>query len=234
MAKRQPLRQPSPRSSVRPVRAGARGRTWPAKHRMGWRSRLILSGGAVVLVLLGWGALARHFAPASNTGQGRFDAIIVLGSPADSDGNPTPAQLANVGEAVREYEKGVAPRLILSGGAVRNRFAEAQVMAQAAHAEGIPSSAIYIEPEAQDTIHNACYSVRIMRAHGWASAEVISTPAHLPRAGLIFSRMPIAWRSHAAPPLAPDASVSAAAEAWETLKTVRYLVWARQMERCEP
>ncbi len=35
-------------------------------------------------------------APASNTSLTRFDAIIVLGYPADSDGNPTPELLARV------------------------------------------------------------------------------------------------------------------------------------------
>lgn len=233
MAKRQsPMRQASLRTAARPSAGRRVLRTAP--RRMSWRGRLAIAGALTVPALLGWGALARQFAPRSNSSQSRFDAIIVLGTPADSDGNPTPTQLARVGEAVREYEKGVAPRLILTGGAARNRFVEAQVMAETAHAEGIPTSAIYLEPEAQDTIQNACYSVRMMKAHGWRSAEVVSSPAHLPRAGLIFSRMPIAWRSHAAPPLAPDTSLSAAATVWETLKTVRYLVWARQMERCEP
>lgn len=194
----------------------------------------MLGGIVLAAVLLGWASLARRFAPAGNTELTRFDAIVVLGSPADDDGNPTPAQLARVGEAVREYNRGVAPRLILTGGAARNRFVEAQVMAQAAHAEGVPSSAIYLEPEAHDTIQNACYATRIMKAHGWKSAEVISAPAHLPRAGMIFSHMPIGWRSHAAPPLAPDASAAIASEAMETLKTVSYLVWARQVERCRP
>ena len=68
--------------------------------------------------------------------------IIVLGTPADRDGNPRPKQLARVTEAVREYKRGVAPRLILTGGAVQNRFVEAQVMARAAEAQGIPESAL--------------------------------------------------------------------------------------------
>ena len=179
--------------------------------------------------------MARQVAPASNTSLTRFDAIIVLGTPADSDGNPTPAQLARVTEAVQEYQRGVAPRLILSGGAAHNRFVEARVMARAAHAQGIPESAIFVEPEAADTIQNACYSVRIMKAHGWRSAEVVSEAFHLPRSGLILSRLPLEWRTHAAPPLSPEPSAYAvAASAIETLKTVRYLVWTRQTERCEP
>jgi uncharacterized SAM-binding protein YcdF (DUF218 family) len=202
---------------------------------MGWRTRLIVSGAVVVGAFVVWAVLARQFAPASNTGLTRFDAIIVLGTPADSDGNPTPEQLARVTEAVHEYERGVAPRLILSGSAAHNHFVEAEVMARAAEAQGIPRSAIFLEPQANDTIQNACYSVRIMKSHGWQSAEVVSSASHLPRAGLIFSHLPIDWRTHAAPSLEPStALVSAAAEAVETVKTVRYLLYTRWTERCEP
>jgi uncharacterized SAM-binding protein YcdF (DUF218 family) len=188
-----------------------------------------------VLALLSWGAIARQLAPTSNTSLTRFDAIIVLGTPADHDGNPTPSQLARVTEAVHEYERGVAPRLIPTGGAAYNRFVEARVMAQTAHAQGIPEPAIYVEPEAKDTIQNACYAVRIMKAHGWRSAEVVASAAHLPRAGMIFSQLPLEWRTHAAPALAPQSpAYSFAVSTVETLKTVRYLIWSRWAEHCEP
>jgi uncharacterized SAM-binding protein YcdF (DUF218 family) len=179
--------------------------------------------------------IARHLAPTSNTALTRFDAIVVLGSPADVDGNPSPVQLARVTEAVREYERGVAPRLILTGGAAHNHFVEAEVMARTAEAQGIPKSAIFVEGQARDTIENACYSLHILESHGWHSAEVVSSAAHLPRAGLIFNRLPLEWRTHAAPPLEPESAAEArTAAAMETLKTVHYLVWSRQMERCRP
>ena len=63
------------------------------------------------------------------------------------------------------------------------RFVEADVMAGAAAAQGIPPSAIFVETKAHDTIQNACYSARIMQAHGWHSAEIVSSAYHLPRAG---------------------------------------------------
>ena len=213
----------------------SRRRTPARRKRLGWQGRLAICAGAVILALLAWASIARQLAPASNTSLTRFDAIIVLGVPADADGNPTPAMLARVTEAVREYQRGVAPRLILSGTAAHNQFVEARIMARAAHAQGIPESAIFVEPEAKDTIQNACYSVRIMKAHGWRSAEVVSEAYHLPRAGLVLSRLPLEWRTHAAPPLSPERAVYAAADsAMETLKTARYLVWTRQAERCEP
>jgi uncharacterized SAM-binding protein YcdF (DUF218 family) len=213
-----------------------RPRRQPRRRKpMRWPRGLAIAAAALILGLLAWAAIARRQAPSANTSRTRFDAIIVLGTPADNDGNPTPDQLAHVTEAVHEYERGVASRLILTGGPAHNRFVEARVMARAAEAQGIPETAIFVEPEALDTIQNACYSVRIMKAHGWRSAEVISTAVHLPRTGLIFSRLPLEWREHTAPPLAPKSAIRVSVEAIvETAKTARYLVWTRQMEHCEP
>ena len=186
-----------------------------------------------MVVLFLWGAIARALAPSSNTHFTRFDAIIVLGSPADGDGNPSPTQLARVTEGVHEYERGVAPRLILTGGPAHNRFVEAEVMARTAHAEGIPDSAIIVEGRAMNTVQNACYSTRILQEHGWRSAEVVSSPSHLPRAGLIFNRLPVEWRTHVAPSLEPQSAFSAGETAFlETLKTVHFLIWSRWMDGC--
>jgi uncharacterized SAM-binding protein YcdF (DUF218 family) len=200
-----------------------------------WKLRLAVAAATAVVALLAWAAIARGLAPVSNTSLTRFDAIIVLGTPADSDGNPTPEQLARVTEGVNEYKRGTAPRLILSGGAAHNRFVEARVMARTAEAQGIPTSAILVEPQAMDTIQNACYSVRIMEAHGWRSAEVVSTAYHLPTAALIFNALPLQWAVHPAPPLSPTSSAyDTALAAVEVLKTARYLIWARWAEHCEP
>ncbi|HUB31335.1 MAG TPA: YdcF family protein [Terracidiphilus sp.] len=201
---------------------------------MGWRARSALVACAVGIVLFAWAALAREFAPTSNVNLGRFDAIIVLGSRVDSDGNPTPELLARVTEGVREYERGVAPRLVLTGGPTHKGFVEARVMARAAEAQGIPASALWLDSQAMDTIHNACYSEEILQAHGWRSAEIVSSDYHLPRAAMIFEHLPLNWRTHAAPPLEPISGFeSGAREFLETLKTVRYLTYAQWGERCD-
>lgn len=205
------------------------------KKRRLSRLRWILVCVLAVVAIAFWAVLARAFAPQGNTTAVHFDAIIVLGYPADSDGNPTPEQLARVSEAVREYDRGVAPRLILSGGAAHNHFVEAESMARVARAQGVPASAIFLEPNAKDTIQNACYSVRMMKQHGWSSAEVISSTYHLPRAGILFSRLPIEWHTHAAPPLEPDsAAMRWAINTVETVKTARYLVYTSWAESCSP
>lgn len=205
------------------------------KAKASWRKRAVLGGVALVTAIVIWATLARAFAPSSNTNLARFDTVIVLGSPADADGNPTPQQMAHVMEGVREYMRGVAPRIILTGGPTRHGFVEAAVMARVAESQGIPESAIFVEPRAMDTIQNACYSERIMKEHGWRSAEVVSSDYHLPRAAMIFGEQPMQWRMRAAPPLTPRSGLkTAASNAMEVLKTVRYLIYADWAESCSP
>jgi uncharacterized SAM-binding protein YcdF (DUF218 family) len=177
-------------------------------------------------------ALERALAPNGNTKATRVDSIIVLGAGLDPDGHPTPILLSRITEGVREYERGVASHLIMSG-TDHHGFPQAAIMAQTAEAQGVPASAIVLEPRATDTIENACFSERIMKERGWQTAEVVTSPSHMQRSNLIFSRFPLQWRGHVAPPL------SSAATRWydeplEVLKTARYIVYAQWTESCRP
>lgn len=165
-------------------------------------ARIVLSLAlAAVLVV----AIDYRTIPAGNTAQSHFDTIIVLGYPAKLDGTPTPEQRERVLKGVREYKAGVAPRIIMTGGAAHNAFTEAHVMAELALTQGVPASALVEEPQAQNTIQNIFYSAQIMHQRNWSSAEIVSSPSHLPRAALIlqtFDRVQpalgIDWRTHAA------------------------------------
>ncbi len=137
--------------------------------------------------------------PMADTQLNQFDVILVLGNPARMDGTIGPVAKSRVLEAIRQYRAGVAPRLLMTGGAVANKFVEAQVMLQFAQSQGIPASALLAETQSRNTIQNAYYSYKIMQAHGWTSALVVSSPTHLRRASLIFSHFPLAWRMDAAP-----------------------------------
>jgi len=218
------------------LRFGAKRRRKPQRPLWKrWLLRLVLAVVLVSLGFLGWAWLVRKMAPTQNTNRTHFDAILVLGYPADNDGNPSPEMLARVNEAVREYQRGVAPRLIMSGAAAHNQFVEARVMAKAAEAEGVPASSIFIEDRAQSTIQNVCYATRILKAHGWNSAEVVSTASHLPRSAYILEHFPLQWRVHPAPLVSPDPpGGSFIREALEVNKTVRYLLSARPTGGCEP
>src|SRR3569832_1295212 len=141
-------------------------------------------------------------APSADTDKTHFDAIIVLGYPAKADGAPEPKKQTRKQKTKHKNKTNDAAHIIMTGGAAHNKFIEADVMARLAQANGVPASAILHERAARNTIENAGYSVMIMQEQGWRSAVVITTPAHGPRSGVIFSVYSIAWRTHAAPWLA--------------------------------
>jgi uncharacterized SAM-binding protein YcdF (DUF218 family) len=151
----------------------------------------------VALLVVVWGLWRDE--PSANTAQTHFDVILVLGTPALEDGTPSPVQRSRVLEGVRQWKMGAAPRLVMSGGPAHNRWVEADTMAKLAESQGIPAAAVFEERQAQDTIQNVYYTVKIMQAHGWKSAEVVSSWSHLPRAAMILQHFPIAWRTQASP-----------------------------------
>jgi|SRR5438270_1527587 len=154
---------------------------------------------ALLLLLIGGAAFAYLSIPNTNTSLHHFDAIIVLGTPALPDGTPSPEQRERTLEGIREFKVGIAPHLIFTGGPAHNQFVEAHTMATLALAQGVPSDAIVEEAQAQNTVQNIFYSQRIMAARGWTSAEVISSPSHLPRTALILKHFSMQWSTHPAP-----------------------------------
>jgi uncharacterized SAM-binding protein YcdF (DUF218 family) len=165
-------------------------------HRL---RKLLIFLVALVILVIGGAAFVYRGIPSTNTNLTHFDTIIVLGTPANLDGTPSPEQRERTLEGIREFKAGVAPHLIFTGGPAHNQFVEAHTMATLALAQGVPSGAIIEEGQAQNTVQNIFYSQRIMSAHGWTSAEVVSSPSHLPRTALILQRYGMAWHTHAAP-----------------------------------
>jgi uncharacterized SAM-binding protein YcdF (DUF218 family) len=161
--------------------------------------RKLLKVFAIVLIAIVAAVYVYRTIPTQDTNLTHFDTIIVLGTPAEPDGTPSPEQRERTLEGVREYKAGVAPELIFTGAAAHNQFVEAHVMATLAIVQGVPPSAVIEEDQAQNTIQNIFYSERIMAQHGWTSAEVVSSPSHLPRTALILQHFPFNWRTHAAP-----------------------------------
>lgn len=140
--------------------------------------------------------------PTANTTLTHFDTLIVLGTPCTAEGKPSLEQRERVLEGVREFRAGVAAHMIVTGGAAHNKFYEADCMKRLAVQQGVPADDVIEEKQAQDTIQNIWFSKQIMDAHGWRSAEVVSSPSHLPRTALILehykSSNGFAWQTHAA------------------------------------
>ena len=161
--------------------------------------KLLTAVFALVLIATVAAVFIYRTIPTQNTALTHFDTIIVLGTPANPDGTPSPEQRERTLEGVREFKAGIAPHLILTGGPAHNQFVEAHVMAVLAIAQGVPPGAVIEEGKAQNTIQNIFYSEHIMAQHDWTSAEVVSSPSHLPRTALILEHFPLQWSTHAAP-----------------------------------
>src|ERR1700722_14857462 len=130
----------------------------------------------IVLILLVIAAMAGiavvyRTIPTSDTNLRHFDTIIVLGTPANSDGTPSPEQRERTLEGVREFKAGVAPHIIFTGGPAHNQFPEAHVMATLAVAQGVPIGSVIEEDQARTTVQNIFYSEHIMESNHWTSAE---------------------------------------------------------------
>ena len=105
------------------------------------------------------------------------DAIVVISGDE---------ALARYRDGVRLYQAGWAPRLIFSGAAWDGGYSNAEVMRTLAIADGIPASAILVDPNADDTYGNAVHTRYLMLAHGLKSAILVTSPYHLQRAILTF------------------------------------------------
>lgn len=119
------------------------------------------------------------------------EAIVVLGNrpPRDATGAVAPETARRVRRGVELYERGLAPRLVLTGGPAPGGGTEADVMAAYARELGVPEDAIVTEPRAHDTAENAGYSIALV-CGGAATCTpdviVVSSPYHLRRAVRLF------------------------------------------------
>ncbi len=161
---------------------------------------LIVGGAATALVLIAAGvAVCYMTVPKRNAELSHFDALLVLGTPADDDGKPSYSGKWLVDEAVREYRSGRAEHIILTGGPVVNRFAEAHVLAEYAAGLGVPRETLIEDDVSRDTLQNVLQCERLMSARGWRSVEVIGTVEHLPRTAVLMERTDLLWSTHAVP-----------------------------------
>jgi uncharacterized SAM-binding protein YcdF (DUF218 family) len=162
-----------------------------------WMERLLAAFGLLVTLCLLIAFVTYKTVPTANCDLAHFDTVLVLGCPTLVSGQASPEQRERVTEGVREFKAGRAEHMIFSGGPTENQFIEGQVMANLAEAQGVPASAIMVEGEARNTIQNIYFSDQIMRQNGWTSVEVVSSPSHLPRAGLILKHYDFQWKERA-------------------------------------
>lgn len=112
----------------------------------------------------------------------RADAIVVLGA-AQYRGRPSPVLRARLDHAVVLYARGIAPRLVFTGGiADGDTASEASVGRTYALQQGVPDSAILTEHEGRTTGQSLARVARLLRARDMETVVLVSDPFHVLRA----------------------------------------------------
>lgn len=155
------------------------------RRALRWLGRGIATGVAIVVVVwlgsLGAVLLAAHRDQASSMRTPAV-AIIVLGA-AQYDGRPSPVLRARLDHAVALWQRGLARRLIVTGGrgGSGDWTTEAAVSRRYAVAHGVPDSVILLESEGRTTDQS-------LRAAAALLGEIVrqdSAPAERPTAILV-------------------------------------------------
>ncbi|MBX7117710.1 MAG: YdcF family protein [Gemmatimonadaceae bacterium] len=173
------------------------------------RRRLVLAVVATLVAL--WSASAGTVLWfASRDGAAPADAIVVLGA-AHYRGRPSPVLRARLDHAVSLYARGLAPRLVLTGGVAEGDTAsEAAVSRTYVMRQGVPDSAILLENNGRTTHQSLRAVARILDARGLPRAIVVSDGLHLFRAWTSARHHGLAVRTSPARP-----GTSALAQAME-------------------
>jgi len=109
------------------------------------------------------------------------DVIIVLGA-AEYRGRPSPVLRARLDHALDLYRRGLAPRILTTGGAGGDPiFTEGDVGRSYLVNRGVPSESIVVEPEGESTVYSIAASSEILRRMGLQSAIVVSDGYHIYR-----------------------------------------------------
>lgn len=123
-----------------------------------------------------------------------FDAIVVLGAGAASQGSLRPADELSSISLVRTlcgidlYRQGFAPRLLFAGGdaSIFGRGTEESVvMKSLALRLGVPEPAVMVENRSRNTYENAVETRKIL---GEASVLLVTSAVHIPRATGLFRK----------------------------------------------
>jgi len=147
---------------------------------------LALVSGALLTALVLWLASIGLVLLAGSRPQLRpADAILVLGA-AQYNGRPSPVLRARLDHALDLYHRGLAPRLIFTGGVgAGDTLSEGQVARSYALDHDVPDSVIQIDSVGVTSAESVEEAARLMRSRGWSTALIVSDSYHMLRLELL-------------------------------------------------
>jgi uncharacterized SAM-binding protein YcdF (DUF218 family) len=112
----------------------------------------------------------------------------VFGAAVDPDGRPRRPLTRRLRRALVEAAADPGALVIVSGGRVRGRPAEAPIMRDWLVAEGLDSARIVVEPEARSTHENARHCADLIAARGFRRVTLVTERFHVLRARFLLAR----------------------------------------------
>jgi uncharacterized SAM-binding protein YcdF (DUF218 family) len=151
------------------------------------RRRVILGAAATIAVL--WlVSLGAVLTWALQDDARKADAIVVMGA-AQYQGKPSPVLRSRLDHALALWQRGLAPRLLLTGGiGAGDTASEAAVSRRYVMSHGVPDSAILLENEGRTSSQSLRSAVDLLHARGLTTAVVVSDPFHMLRLEILGRR----------------------------------------------
>jgi len=138
-------------------------------------------------------------------------AIVVLGA-AQYVGRPSPVLRARLDHAIDLWRKGLAPRLIFTGGVGdHDTTSEAAVGQRYAIGRGVPARAILIENAGRSTAASLQHVATLMDAEPSRDVILVSDPFHMLRLSILarrFGMTPLSSPTRTSP-------ISKSSDAWK-------------------
>ena len=145
--------------------------------------------GVLITVIVAWSVSAASVLLWGARDRARTsDAIVVLGA-AQYVGRPSPVLRARLDHALDLWQRGLAPRLIFTGGTgVGDTTSEAAVSRNYALKHGVPDTAILMENEGRTTRESLAAVSVIMHARQMRTAILVSDPFHMLRLRILSTQ----------------------------------------------
>jgi uncharacterized SAM-binding protein YcdF (DUF218 family) len=175
----------------------------------------------VALVSIAWFAVRIEQQSARDEAR-QSDVILVLGA-AEYRGRPSPVLRARLDHALLLYQRGLAPRIMTTGGAGGDPvFTEGGVGRSYLIGHGVPSEAIVVENESGSTVESLAMASEIMQRMGLHSVIVVSDGYHIYRVKKMLENRGL--DVYGSP--RPEQHLEPIREHWNYLKqAVGYMLW---------
>lgn len=149
-----------------------------------------VAAGVLGLALMTWVVSAAMVVLWGSRDEARqADAIVVLGA-AHYVGRPSPVLKARLDHAVTLYHRGLAPRLVLTGGVGEgDTTSEAAVGRRYAYRRGVPPGALLAEEEGRTTTESLYAVAALLHEQGAERVILVSDPFHMLRLRILAGRL---------------------------------------------